>query len=87
MLANTKYISNDTTLPYALSYFVCSEGRSDQAVRAGGRRAVFLPLQELCPLRPLLGKPDRKRSITVTTQSLLPVLIWILFELLELTLA
>lgn len=42
MPANNKYISNDTTLRYALSYFVCSVRTSNQAVR-GRREKSGLP--------------------------------------------
>lgn len=47
MPANNKYISNDTTLRYALSYFVCSVRTSNQAVR--GRRAVAFLCKNFVP--------------------------------------
>ena len=62
MPANNKYISNDTTRRYALSYFVCSEGTSNEAARGRREKSGRLPLQELCPLWLLLGKPGRKQA-------------------------
>lgn len=54
---------------------------------AGGRSAAAFLRENFVPPGRSLESLKGNTSITVTTQSLLYVLIWILFELLELTLA
>lgn len=68
---------------------LCAQPAAARLSQAGGREnppSFLLPLHNFVPY-PAPWKASKETSTTVTTQSLLDVLIWILFELLELTLA